>query len=608
MSRRPACRAIGFVWSIALACPPAWTGVATAQDAEALSGRFRQASRAALPAVVTVRPVGVPAPGVGGIDPLTVAARAGGSGVVVDAARGLVVTNDHVIAGASQGVVVVMADGRERAIGQAWRDPKSDLAVLSVDPNGLVAAPWGDDRRLDIGDWVLAIGGPFGLSGTVTAGIVSGKGRGIGMALYEDLIQTDAAINPGNSGGPLINLQGEVVGINTALKSNGGGYEGVGFAVPATRARRVVAELAEFGRVRRAYLGITVRPLDPATAARLNLGIGEGSVIASVIVGGPATTAGLQAGDVILRINGQPAGPAGTIQAAIEVARVGEPIELTVDRNGQVFPVQVRPEPQPERYGLSGPASALVPGPIPAPGPVAVGALVPARRPGLRINVPGLDMVVPGPNLDVTPSGVRRVPRVLVPPPTGEVIVPGPVVAPADPVAAPGPATPTVPADPGPDPILTPIPGDPIPPPATRTPPPPAAPVETADRPGHFAALGLDLADATPDLVTRYRLPRDSAGPVITGVAPDGPADRGGLEPGMVLTDVAGRLVGNVDDFRRAAADRPAGRALLVRIRRGSKSESRIIVAPSAEASPSPAPAPAEPTLDPLPSGGPRPL
>ena len=187
----------------------------------------------------------------------------GGSGVVIDAARGLVLTNDHVVQGAQQ-VVVVLGNGRERPVKQVWRDPKSDLALLSGRPRGLVQADWGDSDALDTGDWVLAIGQPFGLSGTVTAGIVSGKGRGIGIALYEDLIQTDAAINPGNSGGPLVNLKGEVVGINTAIKTLGGGYEGVGFAVPASRARRVAADLAEFGRVRRAYLGVTIRPVDAA--------------------------------------------------------------------------------------------------------------------------------------------------------------------------------------------------------------------------------------------------------------------------------------------------------------------------------------------------------
>ncbi len=580
MPDRSAWRADGFVLAIVLVCVGAWAGSADAQlEAEGLSSRFRQASKQTLPAVVTVRPLGVASPFDGGpatIDAPARSVREGGSGVVIDAGRGLVVTNDHVIAGATRGVVVILGNGRERPVSQVWRDPKSDLAVLAIDPNGLVAAPWGDSTKLDIGDWVLAIGGPFGLSGTVTAGIVSGKGRGIGMALYEDLIQTDAAINPGNSGGPLINLQGEVVGINTALKSNGGGYEGVGFAVPASRARRVVADLAEFGRVRRAYLGINIRPLDPATAARLN--ITEGSVVSSVTVAGPAALAGLQPGDVVLSVGGQSVGGAGMLQAAIEVARVGEPLDLTVDRNGQVFPVQVRPEPQPDRYGLPTATTVFPVEPV-------VGMV---RRPGLHINVPGANLVVPGPNLNVTPSGVTRAPRA--------VIVPGPLAGPLIPAPIPGQvSSPEV----GPEPVLTPI----NPAPATTI-PPQSGPVETSSRSANFPALGLNLAEPTPVLVERYRLPRDVSGLVITGVDADSPADRGGLEPGMVVTDAAGKGVGNVEDFRRVFVGRPPGRDLLIRIKRGSKAEFRVIVAPAADQLKEPA----EPALEPLPPPTPRPL
>jgi S1-C subfamily serine protease len=229
-------------------------------EAETLSASFRKASKQVLPAVVTVRPVGGPRPFEGpdargrvlpprlpGMPP----PESGGSGVVINAEKGYVLTNDHVVQEAGR-VEVTLHDGRARVASQVRRDPKSDLALLVIDPEGLTQADWGDSDALDTGDWVLAVGQPFGLSNTVTAGIVSGKGRGIGMAMYEDLIQTDAAINPGNSGGPLVNLKGEVVGINTAIKTQGGGYEGVGFAVPASRARRVAADLAEHGRVRRA--------------------------------------------------------------------------------------------------------------------------------------------------------------------------------------------------------------------------------------------------------------------------------------------------------------------------------------------------------------------
>ena len=575
-------RRVGFVLALGLMLVGSGHATAWAQgEAEALSSRFRQASRQALPSVVTVRPQGVPTPFDRGVDPEGRAAREGGSGVVVEAARGLVVTNDHVIAGATRGVVVILANGRERVVSQTWRDPKSDLALLAIDPADLVAAPWGDSDRLDIGDWVLAIGGPFGLSGTVTAGIVSGKGRGIGMALYEDLIQTDAAINPGNSGGPLINLQGQVVGINTALKTNGGGFEGVGFAVPSSRARRVVAELSEFGRVRRAYLGITTRPIDPGTAARLNLN--EGVVVSSVVVGSPASVGGLQPGDVILTVGGRPAGGIGTIQGAVEVARIGEPLDLTVDRNGQVFPLQVRPEPQPDQFGLPITTSAV---PTETILPVVPG--VPIRRRGLRINVPGLDMVVPGPNLDITPFGVSR-------PPVYAALPPGPVVVPTP---APGPIV----TSPAPNPIIESEPElrsiDPTPSlPIVPTQP---APVETSSRSARFPNLGLDLAEPTPAVVERWHLDRAASGLVIQGVDPGSPADRGGLEPGMRLTDAGGKMIGNLDDFRQVVANRPDGRDLLVRIRKGSKAEFRVVVAADQPT------APPTPTLEPLPPAPPN--
>jgi serine protease Do len=360
-------------------------------EAEGLSASFRKASRKVLPAVVTVKPLGVPNPFEGsprvngdpfGLNPNTPRAATrepSGSGVVIDAARGLVLTNDHVIASASQ-VVVMLGNGRERVASQVRRDPKSDLALLVIDPSGLVQAEWGDSEVLDTGDWVLAIGQPFGLSGTVTAGIVSGKARGIGIALYEDLIQTDAAINPGNSGGPLVNLKGEVVGINTAIKTLGGGYEGVGFAVPSSRARRVASDLAEFGRVRRAYLGVTIRQLDASSAERL--GSNAAAMITSVTTPSPAAEAGLRAGDVILLVDGRPIEGPGSLQARIEIARVGEPLNLTISRNGQSLVLPVKPETQPDRFTQT---------------------QEPAQPPGININVPGARINVPGPNINIGP-------------------------------------------------------------------------------------------------------------------------------------------------------------------------------------------------------------
>ena len=351
-------------------------------EAETLSTSFRKSARRVLPAVVTVRPQGVPSPFPGIMNPVSRPDREpNGSGVVIDASKGFVLTNDHVIASASA-VSVVLPNGRERVVTQVRRDPKSDLALLTIDPNGLVQADWGDSNALDTGDWVLAIGQPFGLSGTVTAGIVSGKARGIGVALYEDLLQTDAAINPGNSGGPLVNMKGEVVGINTAIKTLSGGYEGVGFAVPSSRARRVASDLAEFGKVRRAHLGVTIRPVEPEVADRL--GVVHGALVTTVTNPSPAATAGLRSGDVITMIDDKPLDGPGSLQAQVEVAKVGEPMKLGVARGDKILEIQVKPEVQPDRFGA----------------PVQAG-----QTPGININVPGARVNVPGPNMNLgTPA------------------------------------------------------------------------------------------------------------------------------------------------------------------------------------------------------------
>jgi serine protease Do len=323
-------------------------------EAEALSASFRKAARRVLPSVVTVRTFDR----THAAEPEGVASQSrretGGSGVVIDATRGYVLTNHHVIDGAAE-VMVILAGGKERPVKQIRRDPKSDLALLSIDPAGLTAAVWGDSDVLDTGDWVLAIGQPFGLSDTVTAGIVSGKGRGVGLALYEDLIQTDAAINPGNSGGPLVNLKGEVVGINTALKTVGGGYEGVGFAVPASRARRVASDLGEFGVVRRAFVGVNVRRADARLIERQGL---PGAVVVTLVApNSPASDAGLRPGDLLLKLDGTVVDGPGPLQSMVEVAKVGRPMKLTIDRDGRTRDLEIVPRSQPERFGLPEPAS-----------------------------------------------------------------------------------------------------------------------------------------------------------------------------------------------------------------------------------------------------------
>jgi serine protease Do len=346
-------------------------------EAEALSASFRKAVRRVLPAVVTVQAVGVaplvnPLPGFrpfGGAGPDAVVppfarprSEPGGSGVVIDADKGYVLTNDHVVQGASR-VVVIAHDGRERMAAQVRRDPRSDLALLIIDGKGLSQAEWGDSDVLETGDWVLAVGQPYGLSDTVTAGIVSGKGRGIGMSTYEDLIQTDAAINVGNSGGPLVNIRGEVVGINTAIRTTTGAYEGFGFAIPAARARRVAADLAVLGRVRRAYLGVNINPADRATAERLGR---PAVVVNDISAGSAAAEAGLRRGDVILGVEGKPISGIGALQAAIEGAPTDKPLTLSIDRDGERREVRVTPKLQPETFGQPELGPGRLPG-IPAP-------------------------------------------------------------------------------------------------------------------------------------------------------------------------------------------------------------------------------------------------
>jgi serine protease Do len=369
-------------------------------EAEGLSLQFRKAAKRVLPAVVTVRAVAavpelaapplVLGPPLGEIEPRD----PGASGVIIDAKKGYVLTNDHVVRAAPR-VAVTLSDGRERLAREVRRDPRSDLALLIIAPDGLAQAEWGDSEVLDLGDWVLAIGQPFGLADTVTAGIVSGKGRGVGLATYEDLIQTDAAINPGNSGGPLVNLKGEVVGINVAIKTLGGGYEGVGFAVPAGRARRVAAELAEFGNVRRASLGVLIARIDPETAERVGQ---PGAVpVTAVAPLSPAAEAGLKPGDVIVQVGGKPARGVGMLQSTIEVAPPGEPLVLTIFRDGKTFDVRVRPIAQPSPLpALRNEIAPVVPGAVgsAAPVPRDAAAVAEARNPtrfpelGLRLSEP----------------------------------------------------------------------------------------------------------------------------------------------------------------------------------------------------------------------------
>ena len=257
-----------------------------------------------------------------------------GSGVIVDARRGYVVTNAHVVENAQE-IAVTLKDRRRLRATLVGRDAATDIALLKIQADNLVALPWGDSDRLQVGDFVVAIGNPFGLGQTVTSGIVSALGRsGLKVEGYEDFIQTDASINPGNSGGALVNFNGELVGINTAIIGPAGGSVGIGFAVPVSIVRSVMEQLVEHGEVRRGRLGVAIQDLTPDLADSMNLSGDAGAVIAKVEPGSPAESAGLRSGDVVVAVEGRPVRSATDFRNRVGLVRVGTPMQVTVLRNG----------------------------------------------------------------------------------------------------------------------------------------------------------------------------------------------------------------------------------------------------------------------------------
>jgi Do/DeqQ family serine protease len=270
--------------------------------------------------------------------------QATGSGVIVDAAQGYVMTNAHVVENATS-IEVTTKDNRRLTAKLIGRDPDTDIAVLQVPASGLTAVPIGDSDRLQVGDFVLAIGNPFGLGQTVTSGIISALGRsGLGIEGYEDFIQTDASINPGNSGGPLVDLQGRVVGINTAILAPGGGNIGIGFAVPINMARQVMDQLVNYGEIKRGRIGVAIQDLTPDLAQALGTRHTQGAVIARVEPGSPAERAGLRTNDLVVAINGAPMHSGIELRNRVGLSRVGDEVELTVERGGAERNVTVRIE------------------------------------------------------------------------------------------------------------------------------------------------------------------------------------------------------------------------------------------------------------------------
>lgn len=363
--------------------------------------------------------------GGGGAQPRTREAGSLGSGFIISA-DGYIVTNNHLVQGASgtgtvDSVTVITTDRKEYTARIVGRDETSDLAVLKIDGRNLPYVQWGDSTRARVGDWVLAIGNPYGLGGTVTAGIISALHRGItGVGAYDRYIQTDASINMGNSGGPMFDLNGNVIGINSALISPTGASVGIGLAIPAELAKPVVDSLMRGQLPQRGYLGVGLQPLDESLAPSLGLPKDSGEIVRSIVADGPAARAGLRQGDVIIRVNGQPVTPDQTVSYLVANSAVGSRIPLEIVRGGkhQMVNVAVGQRPTEEQLAkLSGGNDGVnsVPG---GPAPVApqrtLGLSLAPLSPDLArsLNLPagarGVMITAVDPSSDASDEGLQR--------------------------------------------------------------------------------------------------------------------------------------------------------------------------------------------------------
>jgi serine protease Do len=362
--------------SVVSAAEPASS--ATLDQANALSRAFRKASNVAMPSVVTIRSKtkakvvrgernlpqenpfkGTPfedffgdnGHGMRNFQMPNPGPREGmGSGVIIDKS-GLVLTNNHVVAGADE-VEVHLADGRTYKGFDIKTDDQTDLAVVHIKANeDLPAAKLGNSDELEIGDWVIAIGNPFELEQTVSAGIISGKGRELGSIRRAKFLQTDAAINPGNSGGPLVNLNGEIVGINTAIATNTGSFNGIGFAIPINLAKWVVPQLVKTGKVERAYLGVSIGEVTPELAQQFGVEANSGVLVSEVFPNSPAAEAGFKAGDVIRKFSGKVVHNPRELQELVERTTLGSKSNVEVWRDGKSVTVEVVSKALPKDFG-----------------------------------------------------------------------------------------------------------------------------------------------------------------------------------------------------------------------------------------------------------------
>ncbi len=278
-----------------------------------------------------------------------------GSGVIVSD-DGYILTNNHVVEHADE-VMVTLSDNRSYKAKIIGADPKTDVAVIKIDARGLPAIRWGDSDKLQVGEFALAIGSPYGLNNTVTMGIISAVGRAnVGIADYEDFIQTDAAINPGNSGGPLVNIRGEMIGINTAIFSRSGGYQGIGFAVPSNMARIVMNQLEKTGKVTRGWLGVTIQELTAELSSKFGADNANGALVGDVVKGGPAEKAGIRRGDIIIEYDGKKVKDVGNLRNMVAESAVGTAVPVTIVRDGKEYSLRVMVAKLPAEVAEAAPA------------------------------------------------------------------------------------------------------------------------------------------------------------------------------------------------------------------------------------------------------------
>lgn len=273
-----------------------------------------------------------------GIPQGTFKTRSLGTGVIISA-DGYILTNNHVIEKADE-ITVKLYNQKEYKAKIVGKDKETDLAIIKINSNGLKPAKIGDSDKIEVGDWVMAIGSPFGLEQTVTQGIISAKGRIIGAGPYDDFLQTDAAINPGNSGGPLINLNGEVIGINTAITSRSGGYEGIGFAIPINMAKKVYGDILQKGKVVRGWLGVVIQDLTPELAKYFK--VNEGVLVSQVFANSPAQKGGLQRGDVIIEFDGKRIKKYRELQAIVASTTVNKTVNVKIIRKGKETNLKIK--------------------------------------------------------------------------------------------------------------------------------------------------------------------------------------------------------------------------------------------------------------------------